>query len=56
MPWKWSSTSKPSQPGSIFAACSFKESKLVASAKWRLNQAMTEPVEVWPPSMMGLPG
>ena len=25
-------------------------------AKWRLNQAITDPVEVWPPSITGLLG
>lgn len=31
-------------------------SKLVSGAKFRLNQAMTDPVEVCPPSMIALPG
>jgi len=54
LPWKWSRTTNPSQPGSIVAASSFNASNGVCDTKWRLNQAMTEPVDVCPPSMIGL--
>ena len=56
LPWKWSSASSPSAPGSSRAACSFNPARSTASPVRRRSQAMMEPVEVWPPSRMVRPG